>query len=337
MDKGFNKAGEFEYLLRALIESMGYAGVKSNFSSEVGDIDLIFDWQNGMGVLEAKYYRYMSPPSTSLFVKALKQVSRIRDAFSAERSILAISCPVTLELLIAAGSFPYVDVWGAEELFIKAAPFPEILKGFESLFEVSAAANTQAAIALEIVAADERESVSRDGALIAEKLLSIKPGREQAVNFEDACITALKYLFESDLYGWYEQLNTDDDLHRRDLICRILPSSDVWRLMLTDIHSRYVIFEFKNYKDQITQKEIVTTEKYLYPTALRNVAFLISPKGCSPSAQKVMRGAMRESGKLIISLSITELVKLLIEKDDGGDPNVYLFDQVDRFLMRLGR
>lgn len=337
MYEGFNKALEFEYLLKALIESMGYAGVQSNVRSKAGEIDLVFDEQRGIGLLEAKYYRYMSPPSISLFVKALKQVSRVKDALSAERSILAISCPMTLELLIAAGSFPSVEVWGAEELFIKAAAFPEILKGFESLFEVSAAAKTQAAIALEIAAVDEHASVFRDGALIAKSLLSIKPGREHSVYFEDACITALKYLFESDLYGWYEQLNTDDDLHRRDLICRILPSSDVWRLMLTDIHSRYVIFEFKNYKEQITQKEIVTTEKYLYPTALRNVAFLISPKGCSSSAQKVMRGAMRESGKLIISLSVTELVKLLIEKDDGGDPNVYLFDQVDRFLMRLGR
>ena len=47
--------------------------------------------------------------------------------------------------------------------------------------------------------------------------------------------------------------------------------------------------------------------------------------------------AMRESGKMILSLSVPEVEKLLLAKDDGGDPNTYLFDKVDRFLMRLGR
>jgi len=76
---------------------------------------------------------------------------------------------------------------------------------------------------------------------------------------------ALKYLFERDLFGWHEQHETEDGLHRRDLVCRILPNAEVWRLMLTDLKSRYVIFEFKNYSEPITQSEIITTERYLYP------------------------------------------------------------------------
>lgn len=46
---------------------------------------------------------------------------------------------------------------------------------------------------------------------------------------------------------------------------------------------------------------------------------------------------MRESGKLILSLSVSEIEDLLVAKDDGGDPNTYLFEKVDQFLMRLGR
>lgn len=46
---------------------------------------------------------------------------------------------------------------------------------------------------------------------------------------------------------------------------------------------------------------------------------------------------MREHGKLILSISVQELESLLIAKDDGEDPNTYLFDRVDEFLMRLGR
>lgn len=107
--------------------------------------------------------------------------------------------------------------------------------------------------------------------------------------------------------------------------------------MLNDFRSRYVVFEFKNYTDPITQYEVMTTERYLYPAALRNVAIIISPKGCANSAHKVIRGAMREHGKLVLSLTVDELEKLLIGKDNGADPNTYLFQKVDDFLLSLGR
>lgn len=107
--------------------------------------------------------------------------------------------------------------------------------------------------------------------------------------------------------------------------------------MLDDLHSRYVVFEFKNYSEPITQHEVVTTERYLYPSALRNVAIIISPEGCANSADKVIRGAMREHGKLVISLTVAEIETLLISKDDGADPNTYLFQRVDDFLLSLGR
>jgi len=158
-----------------------------------------------------------------------------------------------------------------------------------------------------------------------------------AYQFEGACIEALKYLFENDLFGWYVQHETDDGLHRRDLVCRVLPNADVWKLILFDLQSRYVVFEFKNYSEKITQKEIITTERYLYPTALRKVAVIISQNGCAESANKVIQGAMREHGKLIIPITTADLIKLLQEKDQGSDPNTYIFDFVDQFLMGLGR
>ena len=46
---------------------------------------------------------------------------------------------------------------------------------------------------------------------------------------------------------------------------------------------------------------------------------------------------MRENGKLLISLKVGDLASLLLGKDEGSDPNTFLFDQVDDFLMSLGR
>lgn len=49
------------------------------------------------------------------------------------------------------------------------------------------------------------------------------------------------------------------------------------------------------------------------------------------------RGAVRESGKLIIHLSLDDVFKMLEMKDDGDNPNDYLFDILDEMLMKLER
>lgn len=57
-----------------------------------------------------------------------------------------------------------------------------------------------------------------------------------------------------------------------------------------------MIFEFKNYSEPITQKEIYTTEKYLYAKALRCVGILIAANGYSENAQWAAKGCLRENG-----------------------------------------
>ncbi len=189
-----------------------------------------------------------------------------------------------------------------------AAPFPEILTLFEEIFEAdtpkSAETLSLSSSSSAITGADEPTPEPKKGKVLAEALAEIERGRDMATDFENACINALKYLFEKDLHGWHVQSRTVDTLHRRDLVCRILAkAAEVWRLMLEDLGSRYVVFEFKNYSKPITQNEIVTTERYLYPSALRKVAIVISHEDCADSAKAVIAGAMREHGKLIIPLS----------------------------------
>ncbi len=82
---------------------------------------------------------------------------------------------------------------------------------------------------------------------------------------------------------------------------------------------------------------MLTTEKYLHQRALRSVAFIISRKGISDNAIKFSQGAMREHGKLIITLTDEDLCVMLDMKENGDDPNDYMFEKVDSFLMSLPR
>lgn len=96
-----------------------------------------------------------------------------------------------------------------------------------------------------------------------------------------------------------------------------------------------LLFEFKNYTHEITQKEIYTTEKYLYEKALRKVAVIVSRKGPDENANKAARGSLREAGKLIICLSDENINKLIDIKNNSGDPGDFLEALLDDMLMDL--
>lgn len=128
------------------------------------------------------------------------------------------------------------------------------------------------------------------------------------------------------------------DLYRFDLYCKINPDADHdFFHMLTDFYkTKYLIFEFKNYAGKITQKEIYTTEKYLYEKALRQVAILISRNGPDANAVTALKGSLREHGKLILCLSDDDLINLIDMKEKNERPTAeYFGDLLDDLLLHL--
>ncbi|MBB5496866.1 restriction endonuclease [Paraburkholderia sp. MM5384-R2] len=336
-----DSARQFEQVVAELFVKLGFEKVESNVSlpGHRREVDIRFQEDSELTVVEVKKYRYASPPPPEVFLRALHQISLIENETRAKTSMLVMSCPLIPRLKDVFERFanPKLVIWDADQLLERASPFPDLRKQLENLLEVPVSNVAQFLTGADASSEKGSESKQPKGEKLAQALQAVVPGREQASIFEERCIEALKYIFETDLVGWHEQLETEDGLHRRDLVCRIKGESEVWALMLNDLKSRYVIFEFKNYSKPITQNEVVTTERYLYPSALRTVAIIISPQGAAPSASKVSQGAMREHGKLILSLKVSEVCSLLTGKDQGSDPNTFLFDQVDEFLMNLGR
>lgn len=177
---------------------------------------------------------------------------------------------------------------------------------------------------------DERESLKR-------QLMECKPGRDECGVFEKRCIDALRLAFSGELALWRQQQRSNNNLYRFDLICRIkdnVPDS-FWAMMDHHFNSKYVVFEFKNYTRQVTQKEVYSTERYLYRQALRNVAIMISSSGYDNHARWAAKGSLRENGKLILLLTVNDLIALLDLSRDQQDPSLYLLDKVDELLIDL--
>lgn len=341
MSEKSTPANEFKKLVAELFDRLGFNEVIMDHvhNGELGhdyDIDILYGVQGDATVAEVKFYRIDSPPRTDLVMAALQSARSLRVKVGAQKCALIMSCRMTITLASLVSAYGDIDVWDLGRIFTSAQSFPDLFRRLAVVFELDINRADEYVSNSIVISHDNGEPYKR-GLVLAEILRNLAPGLQNFRDFEDACIKSLMYLFDQDLTGWREQHKTHDGHHRRDLVCRALPNSELWRLILSDLKSRYVVFEFKNYSGKISESEINQAEKYLSPIALRCVAFIISPSGFSPSALAATYGSMRESGRMIVLLSTDNLIKMLIGKDEGADPNVFMFEVVDEFLMGLGR
>lgn len=170
------------------------------------------------------------------------------------------------------------------------------------------------------------------------QLKALETGGAAFKKYEELCVSILKYILGEYLTLWEQQKTTEENLYRFDMCCKIKNgvTQDFFDTICKYFSTKYIVFEFKNYEKPITQREIYTTEKYLYEKALRKVAIIISRKGADKNAKMAARGSLRESGKLIICLSDEDLEAMLqIKKDGEKTTGGYLEDILDDMLMRL--
>lgn len=174
-------------------------------------------------------------------------------------------------------------------------------------------------------------------ASILQELDNCDTGRSGAHEFEEKCTELLKTIFADDLALWSQQQESNNRIYRFDLLCRIKDNNlkTFWGIMEEYFKSKYIVFEFKNYADKITQKEIYTTEKYLYRNALRNVAIIISRNGFDENSKWAAKGCLRENGKLILLITIDELKEMYSRKVDESDPSEVLLAKLDMMLASL--
>lgn len=178
---------------------------------------------------------------------------------------------------------------------------------------------------------------SDEVSLLLSRLDNCPSGKEGAKDFEDICTELLKHTFADDLSLWRKQEKSNAGLFRFDLLCRIKDdiSKSFWRIMESYFHSKYIVFEFKNYYEKITQKEIYTTERYLYSKALRNVAIVVAKNGFDENSIWAAKGSLREYGKLILPVTATELKQMVELKRNQEDPSEFLLSKLDHLLVEL--
>ena len=161
------------------------------------------------------------------------------------------------------------------------------------------------------------------------------------MEYEEICKDILDFLFKGAFSEIFPQHPTEDKHFRMDFIAPLKGNNEkthsLWRMLTYHYNSHFVVFECKNYEEEIDQNLIYITEKYLFNAALRNVAFILSRKGFSEPAHFAACGCLKEHGKLILDIKDADLVEMLDAKAKGDEPADYLLKLLEKFLMGIGK
>lgn len=341
---------------KQLLKQFGYAQDNSNGGQPDSNWDLVMYNPNQRIWVECKVYKsqVVSPSAANSLLNTM--VMRRMKRIAPEDGII---------LLVVFSRIPSfqkdvifdryrIVVWDIENLVFYCKNDPALLRQLSQItyfpidhIEGQVSAEAEKAQLVYIPAEDkilleaEKEEGETDNLL--QRLSDCKTGQKNSGEYEKICEAILRSLFEANYFNRLtSQHKTNDEHFRMDLIgsLKINQSNEesmhpLWQMLVQHYNSHFVVFEFKNYKDEIDQNLIYITEKYLFDAALRNVAIIISRKGFSKAAKFAAEGCLKEHGKLILSVTDEDLVKMLeLKSDKAAD---YLLDKLEDFLMGISK
>jgi hypothetical protein len=342
--KLINRGLQFENLFFDYLNNLSQKHEYCNFNVDRNhpskDIRYDFKLSNRNQILffELKLYNGQTVIPSRINV-ACKQISRLKTEGT---PILVVANEVQESIKTQCLEEYSVFIWDLGNLLWLFEDYPEIKSEFIAFLDYAIdsieAKPPTINIALE-TSTDSYDILNSDNDTDWDKKLSdIEPGLMFFREYEDVCIDILKYVLCDYLTLWKKQEPSNDGLYRFDLCCRIKAgiNQDFFDTIKNYFNTKYIVFEFKNYREKIGQKEIYTTEKYLYEKALRKVAIIISREGADEHALRAIKGSLRETGKLIICLSDKDLLDMIdTKKQEEQEPADILGNMLDNLLVHL--
>lgn len=321
-----NNCYVFEDIVAKIFRKSGYATNQNvQLEDKKGDIDIIVEKDNRKFCVEVKYSRITE--------KAIQQIYSMAESNGME------------PLLVTA----YEIEEKRKEYYQKGYPCIIFIDITNLLFAVQSDAELRNELVASLPYVVDN-IIPKEGSIqlgylrhndytnsLIKEMEFCNAGKSLARTYEELCFKLLENIFSEDLALWRTQQKSNKDLYRFDLLCRTKEGNQktFWSIIERYFNSKYVVFEFKNYNDPITQKEIYTTEKYLYSKALRSVGILISAHGYDDNALWAAKGCLRENGKLIMLLETKDLIEMNKMKANQEEPSNYLLDKLDELLLEL--
>lgn len=313
------RAFEFEDIVADLFRQMGY-DVQSEARLDRRWVDLLVERDGRIKPIEVS-----APSQRHAMAKLRADALRLQDLNrdGLEPPLLVIAAELTEKALAWSKQQFDLQVWDLDTLYEQSSQFPSIIERLNKLFPDRH---------------DHEPETSKVNEDLQSKLCDHQ--RENTLTsteYERLCRSVFQELFDPYLYGFEDQTRTTDAGNRYDFICRIQPGNAFWDSLRQDFRTKAILFECKNYEKKIGPDQVYSTERYLFSGALRTVCLLVSRLGPSDGAIRAAQGAMRETGKLIILLSNTDLIEMLKLNSQLGAAEDYLDKRIWDFIVSLPR
>jgi len=308
-------------------------------------VDMVFTYENRHIFVECRSYRNVYV-NLSVLDLAISRLTKNTSSEFFDRNI---------HLLVVFGIVPddykekalkeHVVVWDIANLLYYSQEDPALLHELASVscFPLTGIAAKPSQGWMPMVAQPAASSFAGDleakGIELLDRLKNCPVGTKTAFSYEILCADIIRFLFSDAFLVMQSQHKTKDELFRMDLICSLKGEGVhyFWKLLERHYNTHFVVFEFKNSEKKLQQNLIYVTEKYLFDSALRNVAVMISRKGFSENAQTAAAGCLKENGKLILDITDEDLEKMIHDKIEGSDPTDYLLYRLENFLMSISK
>lgn len=371
---------DFEEICGRILRSAGYTIDRQHRPGRENKGTWRFDFigvrQPSRGQLERRLIdvKWMPLPEATLRVAhniaSLYSPIQGIDPHTRQTLILSAAIPRASQLWVE-GEFA-TDIWGRDQVrdlateplrgeldaFLKrsdarhadsrANPRLTALRPLDEATKIEAELRAERADAFAMAVASDPTERSASGAALCAELHKVPLGKKGARQFEQIVDRIFAFLFSADLLRTGPSTRrTEDGLNIYDLVFQIRNRSDFWINLSRDLRSRVLIVECKNYSKPIEAMQIYTTERYLSPTALRSIAFIVTRKPPRNSAIKAASGALRESGKLMLVFDEKDICAMLHARDlqlsskgravEENDPAEVIDARLHQFLATLPR
>ena len=340
---------------KQLLEQFGYIATDSLSDGQKQEWDLIVNKDNQRIWVEYKTYKsqVVSPAAAVSLLNAVVMKKMKQDIPQKDMVLLLVFSKIPTFQKDEIYKRYQIIVWDIENLVFYSKDNPILLKQLSQItyFPIDYVEG-QSSKEAELVNLKLTNSVDKiayeadeddEANILINRLQACKSGKKHSGEYEDVCEEILRFLFEANYFNRLtRQHKTKDEHFRMDLIGALKINQNkeesmhpLWQLLVQHHNSHFVVFEFKNYTKEIDQNLIYITEKYLYDSALRNVAVIVSRKGFSKSAKFAAEGCLKEHGKLVFDIKDEDLIEMLnLKSDKAAD---YLLEKLEEFLMGISK
>lgn len=326
-----------ELVVKEILEHAGYVVNEQNQTSENGEF---IDWtllkndQHFWAIIKSTQDLYAN---TSMLLATVTGIARRSVCYKSLKNYIPVLIFVGIigdeikDKIAKDELLSSVEIWDVRDLLSLVYDDFELRNKFIGTLPFSVERYLP-----ENISDDNSEETCKLRKLLLE-VQNWKSPNDQGRTYEDLCYRVLNALFSDDLSKWQKQSRTEERMFRFDLICKIKNEHqrDFWDMAERFFLTKYIIFEFKDYQEPISQREIFTTVKYLYKTALRRIAIIICANGINKTAEKAIYGILRDEGKLILALDHSDLISMLQSKLEHNEPSDYLSEKLDELLIEL--